>query len=118
MRREVPIEAWQIWRADLDPTVGREQAKVRPVVVVSSPLHIRLTRAQLFMILPITTTDRRWGHHVKVYSVNQTGWVMTEQLRTISAERLIDPRPVGKLMQDEITEIRRLLSVLVDLSPS
>jgi len=109
------LEPWQVWWADLDPTQGREQAKKRPVIVVSSAFHLALTAGQLVTVLPLATVERPgWKHHVRIDSLRKTGWAITEQTRTISAARL-DSRPVGRLTADEITEVRRVLARMIDL---
>jgi mRNA interferase MazF len=111
----VQVEPWQLWWADLDPTQGREQAKKRPVVVVSSLFHLALTAGQLVTVLPLTTVERPgWKHHVRIESMRKTGWVITEQARTISAGRL-DARPAGSLSGDEIAEVRHVLGRMLDL---
>lgn len=115
MSPAVTVEPWQVWWADLDPTQGREQAKKRPVVVVSSVFHLQLTARHLVTVLPLTTVERAgWKHHVRIESLSKTGWAMTEQARTISASRL-DARPVGRLAADEIIEVRRVLGLMLDL---
>ena len=79
---------WQVWWADLDPAMGREQAKLRPVVVASSTRHLALTGGQLLTVLPVTSRDRGWSHHVAIVIGDKPSFAMTEQARTISASRL------------------------------
>jgi mRNA interferase MazF len=78
-----------VW-VSLDPTVGREQAGTRPAVVVASPGYLRAVQ-ELAIVLPATTTDRDWPHHVKLsgprLSLPHTTYAMTEQPRTVSRRR-------------------------------
>src|SRR3954470_784767 len=55
----------EVWMADLDPTVGHEQGRRRPVLIVS---HDRLNRgpAGLVVAVPITGTARGIATHVPV----------------------------------------------------
>ncbi|MEV4507722.1 type II toxin-antitoxin system PemK/MazF family toxin [Dactylosporangium sp. NPDC049525] len=46
------VQPWQVWWVDLDPTEGREHAGRRPVLVVSSAFHLRLTGEALVTVLP------------------------------------------------------------------
>jgi mRNA interferase MazF len=78
-----------VW-VSLDPTVGREQAGTRPAVVVASPGYLRAVQ-ELAIVLPATTTDRGWPHHVELsgpeLSLPHTTYAMTEQPRTVSRRR-------------------------------
>jgi mRNA interferase MazF len=108
------IEPGQVWFVDLDPVRGREQGKDRPALVVSSSLHLRLTGGQLVSVLPLTSVERRgWLHRVHLASCG--GWVITEQIRTISAGRFRRRAPEIQLSADEHAEVRRILGQLLDL---
>lgn len=105
--------AGTVWFADLDPTRGHEQAGDRPVLVISTALHLTLTGGELVIVLPMTNRARTgWLHHVPLAS---GGCVMTEQVRTLARERFrrraadLDPD------SDEHAEIRAGLSRMLDL---
>ena len=84
MRRRPPIEPGQVWFVDFDPVRGREQDKDRPALVVSSRFHLDLTANQLVSVLPLTSVERPgWVHRIRVGS--GASWVITEQVRTVSA---------------------------------
>lgn len=80
-----------VWWAHPDPGVGREQSGRRPVVILSSPLHLRLVDT-LVMVVPISSRDRGWPNHVDIdpSTAGVAGFAMSEQLRTISRDRLIE----------------------------
>lgn len=118
--RPVPpraVSPWQVWWADLDPVRGHEQAGLRPVLVVSSAFHLRLTRATLLTVLPLTTRSRPGLlHRVEIAMPGQpTGYVITEQLRSIAADRLTRRRPVYELTPDQIADVRAVLRRMVDI---
>ncbi len=53
----------EVWSANLSPTVGREQAGDRPVLVISTDMFNHGT-ASLVFVLPLTRTDRNILLHV------------------------------------------------------
>ncbi|HEY5787716.1 MAG TPA: type II toxin-antitoxin system PemK/MazF family toxin [Microlunatus sp.] len=80
------VVAW----ASLEPVRGREQGDHRPVLVVASAGYLDAVTA-LSIVLPITTVDRGWPNHVPVEGasgLDRSSWVMTEQPRTLSRDRL------------------------------
>ncbi len=79
-----------IW-VQLDPTVGREQQGTRPAVVIASRDYLRAV-PDLAIVIPATTRDRGWPHHVRLTGTQlklpKPSWAMTEQPRTISRQRI------------------------------
>lgn len=76
----------KVWFVDFDPVRGREPGKDRPALVVSSGFHLDLTMRELIGVLPLTSVERPgWVHRVRVASGG--GWVITEQIRTVAADR-------------------------------
>jgi len=83
----------EIWLADLDPVRGHEQGKrPRPVIVMSDDAlnHGPLT---MVIVVPLTTTPTGITYHVPIVrTVNgrtMQSFIMCEQIRSISTERLI-----------------------------
>jgi mRNA interferase MazF len=58
------IAPWAVWWADFDPQVGREQADLRPAIVVGT-FACQLPN-QLAFVVPCTTTDRQLPNHPQV----------------------------------------------------
>jgi mRNA interferase MazF len=105
------IEPGQVWFVDFDPVRGREQGKERPALVVSSRFHLDLTLGQLVSVLPLTTVDRRgWMHRVHLAS---GGWVVTEQVRTVSADRFRRYPTEIILSAEELDEVRHVLGQML-----
>lgn len=103
------IEPGSVWFCDFDPVRGREQGKDRPALVVSSALHLNLTGRALVTVLPLTSVHRPgWLHRVHVGAGG--GWVITEQVRTLAAQRLRRPAPEIALSDDELGEVQRVLA--------
>lgn len=78
-----------VW-VDLDPVQGREQAERRPALVIASDLFLEQADT-LAIIVPATTTDRGWPHHVRLrgedLDLDQPTFAMTEQIRTVTRDR-------------------------------
>lgn len=115
--RVTVIRPWQVWWADLDPTEGREQAGRRPVLVVSSAFHLRLTGEALVTVLPVTTRERSgWLHRTPVHSTDRPiGFVITEQVRTIARSRLQGQRPAWVLTDGEASAVKAVLQQMIDV---
>lgn len=110
------IAPGQVWFVGLDPGRGREQGKDRPALVVSSRFHLDVTLGQLVSVLPLASVERRgWLHRVQVGSGSGAGWVITEQIRTIAAERFRRPVPEITLSGGELDEVRRVLAQMLTL---
>ena len=70
----------------------------------------------LVIVLPITTTDRGWPNHVRVEGpsgLDRPSWVMTEQPRTLSRDRLAGV--AGHVSFDCLGEVRTWLGDFLDL---
>ncbi len=78
-----------VW-ADFGDAVGREQAGRRPAVVVSTFDHVE-SADTLVTLIPCTTRARAWANHVVLdgsTGLNEPTYAMTEQIRTVSRERV------------------------------
>ncbi len=111
------VQPWQVWWANLNPTEGREQAGQRPVLVISSVFHLRLTGEALVTVFPVTTRERSgWIHRVPVHPASRpVGFVITEQVRTIARSRLQGQRPAWVLADDEISAVKTVLRQMIDV---
>ncbi|MGH3546021.1 MAG: type II toxin-antitoxin system PemK/MazF family toxin [Mycobacteriales bacterium] len=111
------IAPWQIWWAKLDPIVGHEQAGTRPVLVISSQFHLRLTRAAMLTIVPLTTRERPYLlHRIRIdIPDNRPTYVITEQQRSISADRITGKTPMYELTSEQIHQVRSVLRAMMDI---
>ena len=74
-------EQGDIVALSFDPQSGHEQKGRRPALIVSNKVfnqHLGLAFA-----CPITNTKRDFPFHIEVVSENITGFIMTEQLKSI-----------------------------------
>lgn len=83
-------EPGDIWWALLDDEpVGHEQSGRRPVVIISNSDYLGLVES-LVKIVPVTMTHRGWPNHIPLRGATSlAGYAMSEQVRTISRERLL-----------------------------
>ena len=99
-----------VW-LDLSPTEGREQNGRRPAVVVSTADYLRAVRS-LVIVVPVTTTDRGWPHHVQLRGdglrLSSTSFAMTEQPRAVSVSRI--QSSAGSVSAQTLSIIRRYIS--------
>ncbi|WP_205649391.1 type II toxin-antitoxin system PemK/MazF family toxin [Agromyces sp. LHK192] len=105
------VIAW----ASLEPVRGREQGGHRPVLVIASAGYLEAVTT-LAIVLPITTTDRRWPNHVAVdgpSGLDRPSWIMTEQPRTLSRDRLTSI--AGRVSPACLSEVRLWLGDFLDL---
>lgn len=77
-------------RVDLSVPIGHEAGYERPVLVVS---HDRLAVTGLVVVCAITRTRHGWPSHLEVEPAQsglpEVSYVQTEQVRTISTQRLV-----------------------------
>ena len=64
-----------------DPQAGHEQKGRRPALIISNEAFNKALG--LAIACPITSTNRDFPFHVEVESQNLTGFIMTEQIKSI-----------------------------------
>ena len=64
-----------------DPQAGHEQQGRRPALILSDELFNK--NVGLAIACPITNTDRNFPFHVPVNSKEITGFIMSEQIKSI-----------------------------------
>lgn len=102
------IRRFSVWKVNLNPTKGSEQAGYRPVVVVSPDSMNDNLRTVI--VAPMTTRLRGWPTRVPISHENKKGEVALDQLRTIDKARL--SLAMGDLIS---THHNQVLSVLADM---
>lgn len=112
--KTVELRSGDVVWAELSPALGREQSGRRPVVVVSGTFHLELADT-LAMVVPITSVDRGWDNHVLLPNagLDRPSWAMTEQVRTISRERIVGS--AGWIGPRTLHEVRTWLTGFLDI---
>lgn len=102
---------WQVWWADFDPQVGREQAGRRPAIVAGTSMACELL-TELVLLIPVTTRDRGLPFQPQV-SLEQPSVAMCDQLKSVSRDRL-HGLARATIANEEIEHIQFVLRKLID----
>ena len=112
------INQYEIWIADLNPQIGTEAGKSRPVLIVQTNLLNKIQHPST-IICPITTNVQNDSDILRVHlkkgmaNLHQNCDIMIDQIRAIDNKRLV--KKVGKLPTDLIEKIKENISIIIDL---
>ncbi len=111
------IERKGIYLANLDPVVGSEIAKTRPVVVVSNNMNNRYSGT--VSVLPITSAKKKiypFEVHLKkgVGNLPKDSKVKADQIRTLDKQRLI--KYIGFVPKKEMDQINQAIAIHLSLN--
>lgn len=100
------MKRYEIRWAALDPTVGAEMAKQRPVVIVSrDELNAKL---DTITICPLTSQlHPTWRTRLAVRVARRDAEIAVDQIRTVSRTRL--GTKLGKLSEKDAAALRRVI---------
>lgn len=106
---------YDIWLADLNPTIGTEPGKTRPVVIVQTDL---LNDTHLSTIVcPVTTNVKPDAEilrvHLKKAQLSKLSDILVDQPRAIDNKRFI--KKLSKLTSEQIVQLKENLKVVLDL---
>ena len=109
------IKQFDIWLADLNPSVGIEPGKKRPVVVVQTDLLNEFHLSTL--ICPISTNVKEEVEilriHLKRGQLEKLSDILIDQVRAIDNKRFI--KKIGKLNKEQIIKLKENLRIVLDL---
>jgi len=102
----------EIYWADLDPTVGSEIAKKRPVLIISNDINNRF--GSTVTIIPITSsTDKVYPFEVLLLTgeggLRNNSKAKANQIRTIDKRRL--GNRIGELSNGRVKETERAILI-------
>ena len=106
-----------VYLAALDPVIGNEIAKTRPVVVVSNDKNNEFSGT--VTVLPITSKKLRKIYPFEVYLEKGTGKlpknskIKADQIRTLDKSRLV--KPIGELGTTQVEAIEKALKIHLEL---
>jgi mRNA interferase MazF len=109
---------FEIWIADLNPKIGTETGKTRPVLVVQTNLLNKVPHPST-IICPITTNVKKDSEILRVHlkkgiaNLHQACDIMIDQVRAIDNNRLI--KRAGKLSNDLSELVKENLRIIMDL---
>ena len=107
----------EIYFADLDPTIGAETQKKRPVLIVSN--NANNNAADTVTIVPITSNIKRIYPFEVLLKCNKTGLTkdskaQCHQIRTISKLRISKSIPIGIVGGDAMMKVSEALMLHLD----
>ena len=109
------IKKAQVYIADLNPRIGTEPGKVRPVVVVQTDLLNELHPSTV--VCPITTRVQPKARFLRVHlaageaGMKATSDILVDQIRAIDNRRLV--RPTGRISRRSLTRLLQNLRILL-----
>jgi mRNA interferase MazF len=102
----IPIR-YEIYFADLNPTIGSEICKIRPVVVVSEDAMNKYL--ETVVICPLTSKlHPQWSTRLQIKCAGKQSEIAVDQIRTISKKRL--KQKVDQLSAAQASQLRRIIT--------
>ncbi|PRZ00951.1 type II toxin-antitoxin system PemK/MazF family toxin [Marinilabilia salmonicolor] len=112
------IKQFEIWIADLNPQIGTEPGKTRPVLTIQTNLLNNIPHPST-IVCPITTNVKRDSEILRVHikkgtaNLHQACDVMIDQIRAIDNKRLTNR--VGVLPDNLIELVKENIQIVLDL---
>ena len=102
-----------IYRANLNPTLGREQSGHRPVLILSHDIFNE--HSGTVIALAITSKEQKAGYpltfELESKNLPKRSWVKISQIRTLSTKRL--SKKIGKASDKELEQIIEGLNEII-----
>lgn len=106
----------EIWVVDLNPVRGHEQAGRRPALVISDDAF-NAGPAELIVVVPLTTREKRIPFHVRINppegGLKTTSFAKCEDVRSISKQRLVSRW--GRVTAATLSSVEDRLRILLRL---
>lgn len=112
------INQYDIWIADLNPQIGIEAGKKRPVLIVQTNLLNKIAHPST-IVCPISTNIQAGVDILRVHlkqgmsNVREDCDIMIDQMRSIDNNRLINK--VGVLSANLIQKVKENIAIVMDL---
>lgn len=112
------IKQYEIWVADLNPRIGTETGKTRPVVILQTDLLNKIDHPST-IICPITSNVKKESNILRIHveqgvaNVHENCDIMIDQVRAIDNKRLI--KRIGRLPNDLINKVEENIKIILDL---
>ncbi len=101
------IERYEIYFADLNPTIGSEIKKVRPVVIISQDEMNKYL--ETVVVCPLTSKlHLQWRTRLQIKCADKDAEIAVDQIRTISKQRL--RKKIDKLSNKKAAQLRKLIT--------
>lgn len=112
------INQYEVWIADLNPQIGTEPGKTRPVLIVQTNLLNKIPHPST-IVCPITTNVQKDADILRVHlekgmaNLHENCDIMIDQIRAIDNKRLL--KKAGEIPTNLIEKVKENLAILIDL---
>ena len=101
------VKRYEIYYADLNPTIGSEIKKVRPVIIISQDEMNKYS--ETIVVCPLTSKlHPQWRTRFRIKCANKKAEIAVDQIRTISKQRL--KKKIDKLSKIKASQLRKLIT--------
>jgi mRNA interferase MazF len=98
---------YEIYFADVNPTIGSELKKIRPVVIVSQDEMNKYLKT--VVICPLTSKlHPSWRTRLQITCAGQRAEIAVDQVRAISKQCLKEK--IDQLSNEDAAQLRRLIT--------
>jgi mRNA interferase MazF len=105
--KNLTIRRYDICFADLNPTIGSEIQKTRPVVVISQDEMNQYL--DTIVVCPLTSKlHPQWRSRLQITMNGRQAEIAVDQIRTISKLRL--KQNIGRLSKRNASQLRKLIT--------
>jgi mRNA interferase MazF len=105
--KTLKVKRYEIYYADLNPTIGSEIKKVRPVVIISQNEMNKYL--DTVVICPLTSKlHPQWRTRLQINCARKKAEIAVDQIRTISKQRL--KKRIDKLSDINAAQLRKLIT--------
>jgi mRNA interferase MazF len=115
----MPVKQFEIWIADLNPQIGTEPGKTRPVLAIQTNLLNKIPHPST-IVCPITTNVKMDAEILRVHlkkgtaNLQEACDIMIDQIRAIDNKRLT--KRLGVLPEELIEIVKENIKIVLDLS--
>jgi mRNA interferase MazF len=109
---------FEVWIADLNPQIGTEAGKIRPVVIVQTDFLNKIPHLST-LVCPITTNITVNSHILRVplkkglAGLHEDCDIMMDQIRAIDNKRLV--KKIGNLPSQTIHQVKENILIMFDI---
>jgi len=98
---------YEIYFADLNPTIGSEICKIRPVVILSENAMNKYL--ETVVVCPLTSKIHvKWRTRLQISCAGKQSEIAVDQIRTISKKRL--KKKIDQLSASQASQLRRIIT--------
>ncbi len=112
------IKQFEIWIADLNPQIGTEPGKTRPVLILQTDMLNKVEHPST-IICPITTNVKIESDILRVHikkgiaGLQENCDIMIDQIRAIDNKRLL--RKTGRLPVDLVRKVKQNILIVLEI---